>query len=116
MLSYPRGAGRLTSGTALPGYRFPFFVGEDGMADEPSVEHFSNLAAGLQWALLQPGYNDSFGDAVLFPGWPCTWNVSFRLRAPAGASVTAVWSSGQVQSLSVDPPSRSSHFVLAPGC
>lgn len=100
----------------LPGYRFPFLVGEDGMADEPSVEHYSNLAAGIQWALLQPGYNDSTGDAVLLPGWPCTWNVTFQLRAPAGATVAAAWAGGRLEKLSVYPPARASHILLAPGC
>jgi hypothetical protein len=86
------------------------------MADDPSVEHFSNLAAGIQWALLQPGDNDATGDAALLPGWPCAWNVSFRLRAPAGATVAAEWAGGQLQSLVVDPPSRAPHVLIAPGC
>ena len=108
-------AGRLTSGISLPGFRFPFLVGEDGMADAPSVEHFSNLAAGLQWALLQPG-DDSTGNAVAFPGWPCSWNVSFRLKAPAGATVSGTWSGGHLGSLDVDPPSRARHVLVAAGC
>ena len=86
------------------------------MADAPSVEHFANLAAGIQWALLQPGDNDADGDAVLLPGWPCTWNVSFSLRAPAGAAVTASWMGGALRNVSVVPQSRASHILLASGC
>lgn len=86
------------------------------MADEPSVEHYANLAAGIQWALLQPGDNDAVGDVIAFPGWPCSWNVSFRLRAPKEAAVTAKWSGGRLEALTVDPPSRTSYVQLAPGC
>ena len=63
------------AGAPLPGYRFPFFSGEDGMNDFPSVEQFSNLQAGAQLALLQAGEDaqswDEPGSIVLLPGWPC---------------------------------------------
>ena len=108
------------AGSPLPGYRFPFFSGEDGMSDFPSVEQFSNLQAGAQFALIQAGEDAADwgapGSIVLLPGWPCSWDVSFRLRAPFNTSVTVVWANSSLQSLDVDPPARRADVLFAPGC
>ena len=107
-------------GFPLPGYRFPFFSGEDGMNDFPSVEQYSNLQAGAQFALMQAGEDNADwstpGSIVLLPGWPCAWDVSFRLRAPFNTVVTVVWANSSLQSLDVDPPARRADIVFAPGC
>lgn len=108
-------AGRL-GGHPVDGYRFPFFSGEDGMNALPSIEWFSNLASGIQFALVQPGDDDGAGEAVLLPGWPCGWNVSFALRGPKNAMVRAVFAGGAVQALDVEPPERAASFIVAPGC
>ena len=102
-----------TVGTPLPGYRFPFFSGEDGMADEAAVEVFSNLQAGVQYAVLQPGEG---GTVVVLPGWPCAWDVHFRLRAPGNATVEGVWRGGQLVNLTVLPVERAPWVKVAPGC
>ena len=107
-------------GSPLAGFRFPFFSGEDGMADFPSVEQYSNLQAGLQLALIQAGEDNASwntpGAIVLLPGWPCAWDVSFRLRAPFNTVVTVVWANSSLQSLDVQPPARRRDVVFAPGC
>jgi hypothetical protein len=100
-------------GNPLPGFRFPFFSGEDGMADEAAVEIFSNLQAGVQFALLQPGEQ---GAVVAFPGWPCEWDVHFRLRAPLNTTVEGVWRGGALVNLTVVPPARAAAVIVAAGC
>jgi hypothetical protein len=102
-----------TRGTPLPGYRFPFFSAEDGMGDEAACEAFSNLAAGVQHALLQAGEH---GEIVVLPGWPCAWDVHFKLRAPANTTVEGVFKGGKLLSLSVVPASRAADVIVAPGC
>ncbi len=102
-----------TTGKPLPGYRLKFFSGEDGMGDEAACEAFSNLASGVQFALLQPGEQ---GAVVLFPGWPCTWDVHFKLRAPMNTTIEGVWKGGKLFNLTVVPESRTPWVQIAPGC
>jgi hypothetical protein len=104
-----------TYGKPLPGFRFPFFSGEDGMADEAAAETFSNMAAGVQYALMQPG-DDEKGSLVVFGGWPCDWDVHFKLWGPWNTSVEGVWEGGALLSLNVTPASRASSVIVAPGC
>jgi hypothetical protein len=104
---------RRTAGSPLPGYRFPFFSGENGMADEAAAEIFSNLQAGVQFALLQPGEG---GSVVAFPGWPCAWDVHFRLRAPGNTTVEGRWRGGALVNLTVVPSSRAPWVHVATGC
>ena len=104
-----------THGKPLPGFRFPFFSAEAGMADEAAAEAFSNLAAGAQFALLQPG-DDAQASIVLLPGWPCQWDVHFKLHAPLQTVVEGVWAGGALASLTVTPPERAAAVILAPGC
>jgi hypothetical protein len=99
----------------LPGFRFRFFSGEPGMADEAAAEVFSNLASGVQLALLQPG-DDAAQSVAVLPGWPCAWGVRWRLRAPGNTSVEGAWEGGALQSLTVLPPERAPAVRLAPGC
>ena len=106
---------RAAAPAPLPGFRFRFFSGEPGMAGEAAAEVFSNLASGVQLALLQPGDDGAQSVAVL-PGWPCAWGVRWRLRAPGNTSVEGVWEGGALQSLVVQPPERAPAVRLAPGC
>jgi hypothetical protein len=102
-----------TAGTPLPGFRLPFFSAEDGMGDEAACEAFSNLASGVQFALLQPGEQ---GAVVALPGWPCAWDVHFKLRAPQNTTVEGVWRGGQLRNLTVVPASRAPFVYVAKGC
>jgi alpha-L-fucosidase 2 len=102
-----------TVGHPLPGFRFRYFSAEDGMADEPALEFFSNLQAGVQFALLQTGEN---GTAVVLPGWPCEWDAHFKLRAPENTTVEGVWRAGRLVNLTVLPTSRAPFVIVAPGC
>ena len=104
-----------TRGAPLPGYRFAFFSSEDGMAGEPASEVYSILQAATQYALMQAA-DDAGATIVLLPGWPCAWNVSFRLHGPLNTTVTAVWAAARMQSLVVDPPERAPSVIVAPGC
>ena len=107
--------GRVPAGPSLPGFRFPFFTAEDGMGDEAAAEVFSNLQGGVGLALVQPG-EDAEGRVVVLPGWPCGWDVHFKLQAPRNTSVEVVWAGGKVRSLEVVPAERKGSVVIAPGC
>ena len=43
---------------------------------------------------------------VLFPAWPCHWDVSFKLWGPMRTSVEVVYAGGKLVSLDVEPASR----------
>jgi len=62
-----------------------------------------------QEMLIQSG-EDGFDDTtiVLFPAWPCAWDVSFKLWGPLATSVDVVYAGGKLVSLVVDPPARAS--------
>jgi hypothetical protein len=98
-------AARAQTGPAT-GYRFPAFAPHFQDYD-PSADHYANFARALQEMLLQSG-DDGFGDAsiVLFPAWPCGWDVRARLWAPGNTSVTIDYQGGRLVSLAVDPPAR----------
>jgi len=74
--------------TPAPGYRFPGFAPQFQDYD-PSADHFANFARALQEMLLQGG-EDGFGNAtiVLFPSWPCEWDVDAKLWAPGNTTVS----------------------------
>ena len=57
--------------------------------------------------LLQSG-DDGFEDAsiVLFPAWPCDWDVDAKLWAPGNTSVELSYTGGALRSLTVEPPAR----------
>ena len=57
--------------------------------------------------LLQSG-DDGFENAtiVLFPAWPCAWDVDAKLWAPGNTSVTFSYQGGALRSLAVEPPAR----------
>ena len=88
------------------GYRFPGFAPH--MQDyQPSADHFANYNRALLEMLVQTG-DDGFMNAtiVLFPAWPCAWDVSAKLWAPGNTTVEIDYSHGALQSLVVTPTSR----------
>ena len=86
------------------GYRFQGFMPH--LQDyEPSADHLANMMAGLQGMLIQPG-DDVDNTVVLFPAWPCEWDVNLRLHAPLATIIDLDYAGGQLVSLEVTPASR----------
>jgi hypothetical protein len=88
------------------GYRWPGFAPHFQDFD-PSADHFANMNRALQEMLLQGG-EDGFTSPtiVLFPAWPCSWDVATKLVGPLNTTVEIVYAAGALVSLVVDPPSR----------
>jgi len=88
------------------GYRFPGFAPHFQDFD-PSADHFANMNRCVQDMLLQSG-DDGFDSTtiVLFPAWPCNWDVSFKLWGPLATSVEVEYAAGKLVSMTVTPPSR----------
>ncbi len=72
-----------------------------------SADHFGNHNRCLIDMLLQSG-EDGFEDTtvVLFPAWPCSWDVQAKLWAPLNTTVEIDFSAGRLNSLVVTPASR----------
>ena len=47
----------------------------------------------------------------LFPAWPKTWNVHFKLHAPYNTTVEATIKNGKVESLIVMPKEREKDII-----
>lgn len=76
---------------------------------DPSADHFANMNRCLQEMLLQSG-DDGYTDTtiVLFPAWPCDWDVNFKLWGPLNTTVEVSYAGGKLLSLDVTPTSRAS--------
>ena len=61
----------------------------------------------LQYMLLQ---NDG-RLLVLFPAWPKSWNVEFKLRAHLDTVVEGVYRDGRLERLDATPERREMHLV-----
>jgi hypothetical protein len=61
----------------------------------------------LQEMLLQSG-DDGFENStiVLFPAWPCGWDVDAKLWGPGNTTVAISYANGALRSLDVQPPAR----------
>lgn len=96
-----------------PGYRFPGFAPHFQDFD-PSADFFANMNRALQDMLLQGG-EDGWGNAtlVLFPTWPCDWDVSAKLWAPQNTSVEIEYAGGALQRLTVTPSTRAASVKWA---
>lgn len=118
LLGRTKMAARMTLDRAITapakGYRFPGFAPH--MQDyEPSEDHLANMNTALQLMLLSPGDDGlSSGSALLFPAWPCEWDVDFQLMAPLNTQVSGKFANGKLVSLSVQPESRRSAIVVLP--
>lgn len=90
------------------GYRWPGFAPHYQDFD-PSADHFALHNRCLLDMLLQSG-DDGFTNTtvVLFPAWPCGWDVQAKLWAPLNTTVEIDYQAGALHSLVVTPPSRAS--------
>ena len=96
------------------GYRFPAFAPHE-QDYAPSEDHLANMNTALQLMLLSPaddGLNN--GGALLFPAWPCSWNVDFKLRAPRNTTVSGKLVGGKLVDLNVYPPERRAAIEVLP--
>lgn len=86
-------AQRLSSEKFADGpYRFPAFW-ESGFDWAPDHNRGGSAMIGLQEMLLQ---ETTDGTPILFPAWPKTWNVSFRLHGSNGQIIEASIVDGKV--------------------
>jgi len=100
------------------GYRYPGFPPH--LQDyEPSADHYAVFNHALQLMLLQPtdiGAADDPDDvapvAVLFPTWPCQWNVNARIHAPRGTVIMVTLEHGEVTALDVSPPAMADRIII----
>lgn len=100
------------TGPTAPGYRYLSFT-PHYQDYEPSANHLANFLTGLNLMLIQPvddGFNGTF---VLFPAWPCEWDVQMQLWGGLNSSVTIDYSNGQLNSFTVNPPERKDYFFFA---
>ena len=81
--------------------RFPAFWGP-GFDWTPDHNWGGSGIIGLQEMLLQTDDRKIF----LFPAWPKTWDVHFKLHAPYNTTVEGVVEKGKVISLKVSPENR----------
>ena len=87
--------------------RFPAFWGPN-MDWIPDQDHGGNLMMALQTMLLQADN----GKISLFPAWPRTWDVDFKLRAPNQTVVEGVLRNGEIVAMNVFPESRERDVVV----
>ena len=96
------------------GYRFPVFAPHE-QDYEPSEDHFANMNTALQLMLLSPADDGlTNGGALLFPAWPCSWDVNFKLQAPRKTIVSGKFVDGRLKELRVQPPERRSAIIVLP--
>ena len=95
------------------GYRFPGYAPSTGDYD-PGGEYYVNMNRALQEMIVQSG-EDGYESPtiVLFPAWPCAWNVSARLWAPLNTVVDIEYAGGELLQLTVTPQSRASNIKWA---
>lgn len=89
---------------APEGYRFTAF-GRQMQDWHPSLDHYSVMRNGLIYALLQP-LDDADDGMLLFPAWPCEWDVDLKLWGPRQTLVQAKMVNGVVTEFHVEPQSR----------
>lgn len=89
------------------GSRFPAFWGPN-FDWIPDQDHGGNAMMALQNMLLQTNGRK----ILLFPAWPKSWDVEFRLNAPWNTVVEARYKNGNLENLTVTPPKRRQDVVL----
>lgn len=96
------------------GYRFPVFA-PHCQDYEPSADHFANLLSMVNLMLLQPA-DDGLANSssVLFPAWPCDWDVEFKIRAPRNTTVEGRLSGGKLAGFKVTPSARAASVIVRP--
>ena len=99
---------RLTKEKLADGpHRFPAFWGP-GFDWTPDHNWGGSGMIGLQEMLLQT----RGGKIYLFPAWPATWNVRFKLHATDQTVVEAELRDGKVVSLQMTPESRKADVII----
>jgi len=88
------------------GRRFPAFWGP-GFDWVPDHNWGGSGMIGLQEMLLQTDGRK----ILLFPAWPNTWDVTFKLHAPYNTTIEGKLKDGKVESLKVQPESRRKDVV-----
>jgi hypothetical protein len=88
------------------GRRFPAFWGP-GFDWVPDHNWGGSGMIGLQEMLMQTDGQK----IILFPAWPKSWDVHFKLCAPYNTTVEGVVKNGKVEMLKVIPESRSKDVV-----
>ena len=88
------------------GSRFPAFWGPN-FDWIPDQDHGCNGLMALQTMLLQTDGRK----IILFPAWPKSWDVEFKLHAPMRTTVECVYRAGRVERLNVSPASRATDVV-----
>ena len=88
-------------------YRFPVMWGPnyDWIPDQ---DHGSVAMIALQRMLLQYDGDDLF----LFPAWPKTWDVDFKLNAPYNTQVKATFKTGEISHISVTPQKKKEDLTI----
>jgi hypothetical protein len=88
------------------GKRFPAFWGP-GFDWAPDHNWGGSGMIGLQEMLLQTDDRKIY----LFPTWPKTWDVHFKLHAPYNTTIEAIVKNGKVGMLKVLPQERAKDVV-----
>ncbi len=84
-----------------PDFRFPAMWGP-GNDELPDLDHGGVGQMALQYMLMQ-AVNDSI---ILFPAWPLSWDVDFRLHAPKGTVIEGELRDGRLRRLRGTPHER----------
>ena len=94
------------------GYVFPGFA-QHYQDYQPSADHFSNMNTALQLMLIQP-VDDAMEQSrfLLFPSWPCSWDVDFKLHAPRNTVVSGRLVNGTLQDFVVSPKERQADVIV----
>ncbi len=88
-------------------YRFPAMWGPNN--DEiPDLDHGGVGNMAIQNMMLQSDKDKLY----LFPAWPGSWNVSFKLHAARGTIVEGDLRGGRLQKLVVSPETRRKDIVV----
>lgn len=88
-------------------HRFPAFWGP-GFDWSPDHNWGGSGMIGLQEMLIQ----EAAGKILLFPAWPATWDVHFKLHASAQTTVEVTLKDGEVVRLDVQPAKRKQDVVI----
>jgi hypothetical protein len=88
--------------------RYPAFWINPGFDQEPDVDHGGAGMIALQEMLMQTDGRKIY----LFPAWPKSWDVDFKLHAPYKTTVEGVLKNGKLVSLKVTPQDRHSDVTI----
>jgi hypothetical protein len=85
-----------------PSRRYPAFWINPGFDQEPDVDHGGAGMIALQEMLMQTNGKKIY----LFPAWPKTWDVDFKLHAPYKTTIEGMLKNGKLDTLKVTPQDR----------